>query len=236
MPDIFIPQQKKKTKKVKGEAKKPVLKNTPFIPAVSQQEQETPLYRPQENHIHALASFCQNPINMSFESQEPNETILLYLRKHFITNVPWIVTTILLLFLPNIINFFFRNIAHMQSPLASLLPNYEKLIIIFYYLLVFAYAFVNFITWFYNISIVTNIRVIDIDFSDLVYQNVAVTKVDLIEDVDYIQIGFIRSLFNYGDIFVQTAGEDEHFDFLAVPNPVKATKIILDLIGASPHA
>ncbi len=37
-------------------------------------------------------------------------------------------------------------------------------------------------------------------------------------------------LFNFGDVFIQTASEVSEFDFLAVPNPEKVVKILDDLM------
>lgn len=181
------------------------------------------------DHIHLLSSFCRNPANVSFQNQEHDEKILLFLRRHFITNVPWIIAIFILALIPFILLFLNSRIPDF---FVFNIPNkFITIIIIFYYLIVFAYAFISFISWYYNISIVTQKRVVDIDFSDIVYHDVAMTKLNLIEDVNYTQTGFIRSFFNYGDAFVQTAGENLHFDFLAIPKPAKAVEIIESLIG-----
>lgn len=207
MPDIFIPENKPENQ--------PALNNTD-------------LKFTKENHIHALSSFCQNPVGVSFQNQEEDEEVLLFLRRHFITNIPWIFISLVLNIIPPLL--FILNI---KIPILffSVPENFLTVFIIFYYLVVFIYAFISFISWYYNISLVTQKRVVDIDFSDIVYHDVAMTKLNLIEDVNYTQIGFIRSFFNYGDVFVQTAGEKLHFDFLAVPNPAKAVDIIENLIG-----
>lgn len=184
-------------------------------------------------HTHHFASFCDHPSGISFENQEADEKILLFLRRHFITNVPWLLTTIIFILLPPIAGFLLPKIGLALFP--SLPDNFLTVFIIFYYLIIFTYAFIHFITWFFNISIVTQKRIIDIDFSNLVYHDVAVTKLSLVEDTNYSQTGFIRSLFNYGDAFVQTAGEKLHFDFLSVPKPTKVVNIIQNLIGKGPH-
>lgn len=183
-----------------------------------------------EKHIHALSSFCQNPIGISFAAQEKDEQILLFLRRHFITNTPWVIIGLFLIVLPMLLPFLFT----LTGFLLTLPQNLTILFIAFYYLIVFAYLFINFISWFYNIGLITTKRVVDVDFSDLVYHNVAATKLNLIQDVDYTQVGVLPSLFNYGDVFVQTAGDKPNFDFLAVPNPSKAAHIIEDLIGKKP--
>ncbi|MDP3987915.1 MAG: hypothetical protein Q8P80_02115 [Candidatus Levybacteria bacterium] len=204
MPDIFVPN------------------NNDITPA------PTNANKPQR-HIRHLASFCENPLGVSFENQDPDENILLFLRKHLVTNIPWIFVSLLLIILP-----FVFSIINSQITFIDLSQIPQKIIVvflIFYYLIVFNYIFINFITWFYTISLVTNKRVVDIDFSDLVYHNVAATKLSLIQDVDYTQVGFIRTFFNYGDVFVQTAGEKPNFDFLAASQPTKVVYIIENLIG-----
>lgn len=185
-----------------------------------------------ERHFHHLASFCARPLGMHFQNQEEDEQILLFLRRHFITNIPWIFTVIILLILPFLI---FPILNSFEFNLVNLPPSFMLVLLIFYYLLVFTFAFIEFITWFYNISIVTQKRVIDIDYSDLVYHDIAVTKLSLVEDVRYVQSGFIGSLFNFGNVFVQTAGESENFEFLRIPKPADAVNIIQNLIGRGTH-
>lgn len=200
------------------------------------ENKETPKTQPAKHasrQIHAMpvglfSTFCENPLGVRFESQRDNERILLFLRRHIVANIPWILVTILLLIAPLILNilFSFTTIVVFDLP-----PPFITIFVLFYYLIVFGYAFVNFITWFYNILIVTQIEIVDIDFSHLVYHDVAATNVNLVEDVNYTQTGFIRSFFNYGDVYVQTAGGKENIEALGIPKPAKVARIILDLIG-----
>lgn len=184
---------------------------------------------PVHHPVGIFTSFCPNPDGVVFQSQEKDEIILLFLRRHFITNLPWILISSFFIALP-LLFILFPSV--LYDPFFSSFSHLSILfLIICYYLVVITYIFIKFITWFYNISLVTNKRVVDIDFSNLVYHNVSATKVQQIEDVTYLQVGFIHSLFNYGDMFIQTAGESENFDFLAIPNPAKAEEIILSLIG-----
>lgn len=183
-----------------------------------------------EKHIHMLSSFCQNPLGFSFQDQEKDEKILLLLRRHLITNISWLIPSLLLLALPLILNLFTPFLEPFFF--TSLLPqNYLTVFLLFYYLFLFNYMFISFISWFYNLGIVSQKRVIDIDYSDIVHRHISFTKLSLVEDVTYRQTGFIRSLFNFGDVFVQTAGTHPNFEFLSVPQPAKATRIIQELIG-----
>ena len=180
------------------------------------------------DHPHIVYSFLENP-EISFEEQEEGEKALLVLRRHFITNLHWIFISILLFIIPLIFVPFLSNF----SPLDFLqLPvRYVIIFTIFYYLIVFTYVFVNFISWYFNVAIITDKKVIDVDFSNLVYKNVAATKHSLLQDASYSQIGVLRSLFDYGDVMVQTAGSLDNFEFPAVPKPERVVEIVEEQIG-----
>ena len=156
------------------------------------------------------------------------ETVKLFVRRHVITNLPWIVTTIVLLLIPVLIQILLTLTA---TPLPPLPNNFITIFLLFYYLITFTYAFISFLDWFYNIIIITNTEIIDIDYADVIYHDVAATNVNLVEDVNYTQVGFIRGLFNFGDVFVQTAGGKENIEALAIPQPARIARIILDFIG-----
>lgn len=167
--------------------------------------------------------------NVRFQHQEPDEEILLFLRSHFITNLPWFFITLVALIVPLFLAPFVSNFGF------TLPYRFTAIMLLFYYLIVFSYAFIHLLSWYYNVFIVTQKRIVDIDFSDLVYHNVAVTKLSQVEDVDYTQTGFIRSFFNYGDVFCQTAGSKVNFDALGVPKPAHVTSVIQGFIGTKHH-
>lgn len=181
----------------------------------------------EEKPVYPFTAYCENPSGVTFETEDPDERILLFLKKHFATNFLWIITSIILIFVPPLFTIVFQSV---ESPFV-IPARFITVLTLLYYLAIFAYAFTSFLTWFYNILIVTQKRIIDIDFSDIVFHDVAETKLSLIEDVNYTQSGFLRTLFNYGDFFAQTAGGKENIEGLAVPNPRRAVRIVGDLIG-----
>lgn len=177
-----------------------------------------------QNPPHFYSSFSPNPIGLSFQDQEANEQILLLLRRHFITNVPWITATLLLIILPVIFPFFLHN---FPFPLPS--QHTLLLLLASYYLFIFGFILINFTLWYFQAGLVTNIRVIDVDLSGILYRQISETGIHHIEDVSYKQAGFIRSLFNYGNVLVQTAGAEENIEYDRVPRPSKVAEIIGDL-------
>lgn len=182
------------------------------------------------DHPHMFYSFLENPAGIYFEEQEEDEKALLVLRRHFITNLHWIIIGTILFVLPLIFIPFSSTLSVFDF--FQLPPHFILIFTIFYYLIVFTYLFVNFITWYFNVVLITNKKVVDVDFSNLVYKNVAATKHSLLQDASYSQIGVLRSLFDYGDVLVQTAGSLDNFNFNAVPKPGKVVQIVEDLIGA----
>ena len=52
----------------------------------------------------------------------------------------------------------------------------------------------------FNVYIVTDERIIDIDFYNLIYKEVSDANIDKIQDVTYKMGGVVRTLFNYGDV------------------------------------
>lgn len=176
---------------------------------------------------HFYSSLCRFPSDVFFQSQDEDEEIVLLVRRDFITNLPWILGAILLLLVPFVISLVFP----VFFPFISISESGIIVSGLFYYLIIFGLVLVNFSIWYFNVGLVTNKRVIDLDVSGILYKHVSETRLNLIEDVTYTQIGSIRSIFNYGDIFIQTAGAHPNFEFDRSPEPAKIVRIIANMIG-----
>ena len=173
-------------------------------------------------HTHnPLAAYCYKPDGVFFETQEQQEKVILLLRQHPITNIPWILVAIILFLAPNILG---------QFPLISFLPErFQTAAILLWYLVVTAYVLEKALAWFFNVYILTDERIIDVDFYDLIYRAVSDAKTSKVQDVTYKVGGVIGTIFNFGDVFIQTAGTLPNFDFLKVPNPEEVARILQEL-------
>lgn len=171
---------------------------------------------------HLLAALAYKPKEISFETQRKKEEIILLMRRHWITNLGWLLFTFLLIFLP----LFFPSF-----PLFQILPTRFKLIAIpIWYLLAFAFFLENFLNWYFNVYLLTSERIVDIDFYSLIYKEISDARIEKIQDVTYSMGGLIRTLFNYGDILVQTAAERTVFEFEAIPKPAWVVQKINEVI------
>jgi len=222
-----------------------VLNNTTSSQKTSEEkitQQDTPLTVPEQkqkkepvkkilsqrvhNRPHFFSSYCEYPEGITFENQNPDEIILLLIRRDFITNLPWILGSILLAVVPfalaSIITFIFPNLLLSQTT--------QAVILAFYYVVVFGFILTEFAIWYFNVALVTNQRIIDVDVSGILFKDVAETQLELVQDVSYNQNGAVRSIFDYGDILVQTAGTLPNFEFDRAPQPSSIVRIIGNLI------
>jgi membrane protein YdbS with pleckstrin-like domain len=188
-----------------------------------------PVLKKSEN-MSAFSTFRQNPTGVRFQNQKQDESIVLFLRSHLIVNVLWVTMSVIAIIIPIIILAVLPSLK-LEFLSSSVSIRFTIIFVLFYYLLVSSYVFINFLHWFYNVFIATTKRVVDIDYSDIIIHNIAITSITQVQDVNYTQSGFISTFFNYGNIFVQTAGTETNFEAYSVPKPTKATNIIGNLIG-----
>ncbi len=187
-------------------------------------------HKPSNSELHSqqpksdflLSAFCQYPRGARFNSMDDEETIVLLLRRHPITNLPWIIIGAILTFLPAIVNSF--------VPVLTIIPASFYLVgLLGWYLITLAYVFESFLNWFFNVYIVTDERIIDVDFLNLIYRQISYAKIDQIQDVTSQMGGVVRTIFNYGNVNIQTAAEVAEFEFSAVPEPDRVVKLINEL-------
>ncbi len=182
---------------------------------------ESPVKKSEENTYGKFSSFYLYPENIDFETREEGEEIILMLRKHIVTNAGWAAGAILLLFVPTVFSFF---------GVFGILPGgYGFVATMGWYLVIFAYVFEKFLTWYFNVYFVTNLRIIEVSFNNLINKQVSAAIVEKVQDVTYTTTGIFRTVFDFGNVFIQTAAEVEEFDFFAVPHPERVAKVIDDL-------
>lgn len=170
-------------------------------------------------------AYLENPTNCRFEGQDPDEKILLLLRAHPITNLSWIIPAVLLFvfpfFLPKVISLL--NINLPQIP-----PLYGIVFLIINYLLVLVIVFEGFLHWYFNVYIVTDKNIIDVDFHSVLFKNIDVAPLRNIEDTSSSMGGLLNAIFHYGNVFIQTAGASRNIDFTDVLRPHHVADFILD--------
>lgn len=175
-----------------------------------------------------FSAYIEHPKERIFESQEKDEVIHFLLRRHPITNLGWIVFAIILIITPPL------TFQHIQDTLAFIFDNIgneiETLFYILWYTLTLFFIFESFLSWYFNVYILTDKRVIDVDFSGLWYKRVSEAALDKVEDASYSTDKFWHILFDYGDIQMQTAAEKTEFEFHSIPKPGIVHDKLTDLV------
>lgn len=204
MPDVFVAEHKKE-QHVHEHPKKP-------HELILEREPRT---------RNRLAAYCFNPHGVKFSGADDEEKIILILRKHPITNIPWIITALLMAIAP--------FIALVVFPLEQFPFGVQVIGILVWYLITLAFVIESFLRWFFNVNIITDERVFDVDFVNLVYREITDTNLDQVQDVTVKVGSVIRTMFDFGDIQIQTAAEIPQIEFVAVPHPDRVAKILREL-------
>ena len=101
--------------------------------------------------------------------------------------------------------------------------------LIIWYLLVLAYVIEQFIHWYFNIYIVTNLHLVDIDFYSLFARTVVEVEIVDIQSQSSSITGFFASFFNFGNVTVRTANVQDPIVFVNIPRPDFVADVIQDL-------
>lgn len=164
----------------------------------------------------------------NFIHQKSYEHIVCKVRRHYITFIPTIVLFSFLFIIPFI----------LQWLITTLFPNFLEgmvisilsvLFISVYYLSIILFFYTEFISFYLDLLIVTNDRIIHINQHSLFSRTIS--EMDLYQTQDVISEvkGFFPSLFKYGDLTIQNASAVTKFHSYDVPDPDKLRNIILDL-------
>jgi hypothetical protein len=213
--------EKSTVKPVKEQSKKKNITETKTKIPVVEKDFDQEIYNILGHTKSPFSSFLVNPKVLTFSERDENEEIYLALRPHWVTNLSWIIISILMLFVP----LFFRYFTFL-----NFFPNqYQFSATLFWYLITFIYAFEKFLSWYFNLFLITNQRVVDIDFNNLLNKHFAEADLSVIQDVSSSVRGVLGTFFNFGDVLVQTASEINQINFEKVANPEKIIKLLKEL-------
>ena len=175
----------------------------------------------------------EKPSKICFEGEDNNEEILFIFRKAVITNVGWALFGLVLLLVPFIFN---SLLLQAVDNFPNTFSNSTIFIVnAFWFIFTIGYLFERFLNWFFTVHIITNKRVVDMDFDHLLHRNIAEAPLRNIEDITYTVTGSLQTVFNYGTVTVQTAAEQRELEFATVANPAKIQDLLSDLVSEVKH-
>lgn len=169
----------------------------------------------------------------------PHEHVIFYLRRH------WVV-------------FAFQTIAYLAALAAPALVLYVTftwaqglwdwlmagglvtvLLILFlslYYLATWFFFWNAWVDYYLDVWIVTNERILSLEQFGLFNRKVAELRLSRVQDVSSQVKGILQTFLHFGEVKIQTAGEEANFLFHQIPRPYEVAEKILRLADDWRHS
>ncbi len=146
---------------------------------------------------------------------DPGENIVRVVRRSIFDVLP----TLLIAGLLAVVAAAFAYILG-RFPAATPFPPGLMLLLILVMVLIAVIIFVvALFVYRHNLLIFTNIHIVQVEQLALFQRRVSQINLRQIEDVSGVKQGFLQTVFNFGEIQIQSAGEQEKFIFRNAPDP-----------------
>lgn len=161
--------------------------------------------------------------------QKKDEQVVLFLRRHWNVVLQIFLVISLLYLIPAIFLFFFWP---------YILPWFQHeifgplfaIVLSLYVCAVWLLGFVEFVDYYLDVWIVTNKRILNIEQQGLFHRTASELSLNAVQDATSEVKGFLRTIFNFGNVSIQTAGEEKRFLFRDVPHPEKTKEKIIHVV------
>lgn len=165
--------------------------------------------------------------NYRFKELHAGENVIKVLHRNWF----YLLTQFLILILMAAIlfaGFFFLPLLFpelMEGEMRSLFLFGE----ITFILAVWLYGFLVWIDYYFDIWIITDERIINIEQKGLFMRQISEADYTKIQDVTAQIEGFLPTVINYGDVYIQTAAEKERFVFRTISRPYQIKDLLMQL-------
>ena len=167
------------------------------------------------------------PHHKYFDTQKEGEDVLLITRRHWIVYLPpFIIGTLVLIFC---------IVFYSQMDKVNVIENNESIQAIttvtlsIFMLFTILFVYISWLVHYLNFQLVTNQNLVDVDQHSLFSRQISELNLEDIQDVSATQHGIMQSIFHYGDIIVQTAGEKMNFTCEKIKDPYDNARKIMEI-------
>jgi len=165
--------------------------------------------------------------NYEFKDKKRDEDIILVIRRHWLTFIfqfmPIIVGIVV------VISAYYFAIEFIPEITTGQGEDILLFVVSLIAMILWLVAFVFWIDYYFDVWIITDRRIIDIEQMGLFKRNVSELEHSKVQDVTTEIHGILPTLLKYGFVYVQTAGKKTRFIFKQVPKPMMIRKMILNL-------
>lgn len=154
--------------------------------------------------------------------------IVLFIRKHWAAYLGQFLLSIFLFFFPLVL-LLIIYLAD-KTIFKGLVLNFLVLGFSTYYLIISTFVFTSWLSFYYDIYIITEDSIIDVFQQGFFGRRIGQLSMLRVQDVSSSIEGLFPTLFAYGDVLVESAGEQtQHFVLEQVPNPQEVSSKIMEL-------
>lgn len=167
--------------------------------------------------------------SIHFHGQAPNERVELLIRRHWTTIARDTFLFAIGLVVPIPVYFYLSRALEIDFSGESAVSIILILLAGLYYLYVWLFYFHQWIDSYLDVWIVTNKRLVDIEQNGLFSRRISELNLSKIQDVTSEVKGKLQTFLDYGNLLVQTAGEQTQFEFEGVGKPDMVAKALMQL-------
>lgn len=161
---------------------------------------------------------------------EPNESIVLQVRRHwfslFLRLLPLVLCAVIPIFLFGFVQTLLFKGGGFGNENAGEL-SFSVFLLFSWILFVWIGAFVVWTDYFLDVLVVTNKRIINTEQKALFSREISSLRLDKIQDVTIDISGILATFLLFGNIRIQTAGEQEEFMIRFIKDPESLKNTIL---------
>lgn len=159
------------------------------------------------------------------------DKIVLFVRRHWVSFLGQFLLSFFMLIVPAVLfaAVYFTHPNFYQG----IVRNFLVLGLSVYYLIAITVAFIAWISFYYDIYIICQDTIIDVVQEGFWGRKVSQLTLLRVQDVSSNTQGFLPTIFGYGDVLVETAGEQsQNFLLKAISSPQEVAAKIMGLHNA----
>ncbi len=164
--------------------------------------------------------------SIMYPGQPTDEITQRVVYKHIISIMPFMFVVLVMGIVGIIAAYYLQANPEVTTYIPEIFISLGSLL----YMIVLIFLFVGVLwIWRRNKVVITNEHIVDVDQLGLFNRRVSTLRLGEIQDLSADVHGPTQTIFQYGTLHIQTAGERENFAFDYVPHPYELEHYILEI-------
>lgn len=161
---------------------------------------------------------------------DKGKDIIIFVRRHWVAFLGQFLLSLVILIIPIVIFALIYIFNFEEKVFRGVAVNILVLVTSVYYFVAITFAFVAWISFYYDVYIVTKSEIIEITQEGFFGRKISQLSLLRVQDVTSSIKGILPTLFTFGDVLVETASEQkESFLLQSVPKPQEICSRIMAL-------